>query len=56
VYDGGALPTDDPSQHDQPEDHPTRSANVTAPSGARADVHAYTKTANDRDGYITYHG
>jgi hypothetical protein len=26
-----ALPTDDPSQHDQHEDHPTRSANVTAP-------------------------
>ncbi|WP_371100553.1 lamin tail domain-containing protein [Streptomyces sp. PU_AKi4] len=28
------------------------------PGGARADVHAYTKTANDRDGngYITYHG
>jgi hypothetical protein len=28
------------------------------PSGARADVHAYTKKANDRDnnGYITYHG
>jgi hypothetical protein len=27
-----ALPTDDPSQHDQHEDHPNRSANVTAPS------------------------
>ncbi|QFX79507.1 lamin tail domain-containing protein [Streptomyces sp. SYP-A7193] len=28
------------------------------PGGARADVHAYTKKANDRDGngYITYHG
>ncbi|GGV45452.1 hypothetical protein GCM10010293_53490 [Streptomyces griseoflavus] len=28
------------------------------PSGARADVHSYTKKANDRDGngYITYHG
>jgi hypothetical protein len=28
------------------------------PSGARADVHAYTKKANDKDGngYITYHG
>jgi hypothetical protein len=28
------------------------------PTGARADVHAYTKKANDRDGngYITYHG
>ena len=28
------------------------------PTGARADVHAYTKSANDRDGngYITYHG
>ncbi|WP_328551788.1 lamin tail domain-containing protein [Streptomyces sp. NBC_00358] len=27
-------------------------------SGARADVHSYTKSANDRDGngYITYHG
>lgn len=27
-------------------------------SGARADVHSYTKKANDRDGngYITYHG
>ncbi|CAL9674154.1 hypothetical protein SUDANB176_07639 (plasmid) [Streptomyces sp. enrichment culture] len=28
------------------------------PSGARADVHAYTKKANDKDGngYITFHG
>ncbi|MER5556537.1 lamin tail domain-containing protein [Streptomyces sp. NPDC002793] len=28
------------------------------PSGARADVHSYTKKANDRDGngYITFHG
>ncbi|MFF4350258.1 lamin tail domain-containing protein [Streptomyces sp. NPDC001530] len=28
------------------------------PSGARADVHSYTKTGNDPDGngYITYHG
>ncbi|MFJ4482520.1 lamin tail domain-containing protein [Streptomyces longwoodensis] len=28
------------------------------PGGARADVHSYTKSANDRDGngYITYHG
>ncbi|AVH54533.1 MULTISPECIES: lamin tail domain-containing protein [Streptomyces] len=28
------------------------------PSGARADVHSYTKTSNDPDGngYITYHG
>ncbi|CAL9329591.1 hypothetical protein SUDANB6_00045 [Streptomyces sp. enrichment culture] len=28
------------------------------PGGARADVHSYTKKANDRDGngYITYHG
>ncbi|MFE9809728.1 lamin tail domain-containing protein [Streptomyces sp. NPDC005227] len=28
------------------------------PSGARADVHAYSASANDRDGngYITYHG
>ncbi|MFI2642292.1 lamin tail domain-containing protein [Streptomyces sp. NPDC018610] len=28
------------------------------PSGARADVHAYTKSRDDRDGngYITYHG
>ncbi|MFC7994000.1 lamin tail domain-containing protein [Streptomyces pilosus] len=28
------------------------------PSGARADVHSYTKKANDRDGngYINYHG
>ncbi|MFD9286359.1 transposase family protein, partial [Streptomyces mirabilis] len=31
LYDGDALPTDDPSQHDQPEDHPTRPVNVTAP-------------------------
>ncbi|MGW1507526.1 IS4 family transposase, partial [Streptomyces mirabilis] len=31
LYDGDALPTDAPSPHDQPEDHPTRSANVTAP-------------------------
>jgi hypothetical protein len=28
---GDVLPTDDPSQRDQPEDHPTLSANVTAP-------------------------
>ncbi|GAB1331131.1 lamin tail domain-containing protein [Streptomyces sp. NPDC093260] len=29
-----------------------------APSGARADVHSYTKSRDDRDGngYITYHG
>jgi hypothetical protein len=33
LYDGDALPTDDPSQRDQPEDHPTRSANVTVPDG-----------------------
>ncbi|MGX1479651.1 UNVERIFIED_CONTAM: hypothetical protein RKD50_008459 [Streptomyces canus] len=28
------------------------------PSGSHADTHAYTKSANDRDGngYITYHG
>ncbi|MER7195807.1 lamin tail domain-containing protein [Streptomyces flaveolus] len=28
------------------------------PGGSRADVHSYTKNANDRDGngYITYHG
>ncbi|MET9983998.1 lamin tail domain-containing protein, partial [Streptomyces rochei] len=28
------------------------------PGGARADVHSYTKKANDKDGngYITYHG
>ncbi|MFE6470154.1 lamin tail domain-containing protein [Streptomyces rochei] len=28
------------------------------PGGARADVHSYTKSANDKDGngYITYHG
>ncbi|WP_443075505.1 transposase [Streptomyces sp. NBC_01483] len=31
LYDGDSLSTNDPSQHDQPEDHPTRSANVTAP-------------------------
>jgi hypothetical protein len=31
LYDGDVLPTDDPSQRDQPEDHPTRSVNVTAP-------------------------
>ncbi|MFD9286570.1 hypothetical protein ACFWD7_57550, partial [Streptomyces mirabilis] len=31
LYDGDVLPTDDPSQHDQPEDHPTRPVNVTAP-------------------------
>lgn len=35
LYDGGALPTDDPSQHDQPEDHPTWSANVTASQPVR---------------------
>jgi hypothetical protein len=28
LHDGDALPTDDPSQRDQPEDHPTRSANA----------------------------
>ncbi|MFD9286607.1 hypothetical protein ACFWD7_57760, partial [Streptomyces mirabilis] len=32
LYNGDALPTDDPSQHDQPEDHPTRPVNVTAPA------------------------
>jgi predicted transposase YbfD/YdcC len=31
LYDGDVLPTDDTSQRDQPEDHPTRSVNVTAP-------------------------
>jgi hypothetical protein len=31
LYDGDTAPTDSPLQHDQPEDHPTRSANVTAP-------------------------
>ncbi|MEU3979392.1 lamin tail domain-containing protein [Streptomyces sp. NPDC026672] len=32
--------------------------NLYKPSGARADVHAYTKSRDDRDGngYITYHG
>ncbi|MFE4593110.1 lamin tail domain-containing protein [Streptomyces laurentii] len=32
--------------------------NLFKPSGARADVHAYSKSANDRDGngYITFHG
>jgi hypothetical protein len=33
LYDGDTAPTDSPLQHDQPEDHPTRSANVTAPAG-----------------------
>jgi hypothetical protein len=32
LYDGDALPTHNPLHHDQPEDHPTRSANVTVPS------------------------
>ncbi|MCX4460029.1 hypothetical protein OG585_45830 [Streptomyces sp. NBC_01340] len=32
LYDGDVLPTDDPSQRDQPEDHPTRTANVTVPT------------------------
>jgi hypothetical protein len=32
MYDGDALTTDDPSQHDQPQDHPTQSDNVTVPS------------------------
>ncbi len=30
-YDGGALPTGVPSRHDQPEDHPTCSVDVTVP-------------------------
>ncbi|MET8135124.1 lamin tail domain-containing protein [Streptomyces sp. NPDC005251] len=32
--------------------------NLYKSSGARADVHSYTKSANDRDGngYISYHG
>ncbi|MER6114236.1 hypothetical protein ABT155_40875, partial [Streptomyces hirsutus] len=29
LYDGDVPSTDDPSQHDQPEEHPTRSTNVT---------------------------
>ncbi|MFJ7258434.1 ricin-type beta-trefoil lectin domain protein, partial [Streptomyces sp. NPDC098085] len=32
LYGGGVLPTDNPLHHDQPEDHPTRPANVTVPS------------------------
>ena len=31
LYDGDASPANSPLQHDQPGDHPTRSANVTAP-------------------------
>ncbi|EFE71985.1 predicted protein [Streptomyces viridosporus ATCC 14672] len=31
MYDGDASPANSPLQHDQPGDHPTRSANVTAP-------------------------
>ncbi|GAA1339807.1 hypothetical protein GCM10009647_083140 [Streptomyces sanglieri] len=31
LYDGGVLPTGNPLHRDQPEDHPTRSANVTVP-------------------------
>ncbi|MDX3132644.1 hypothetical protein PV367_23305 [Streptomyces europaeiscabiei] len=31
MYDSDTAPTDSPLQHDQPEDHPTRSTNVTAP-------------------------
>ncbi|MFD9002365.1 lamin tail domain-containing protein [Streptomyces sp. NPDC059582] len=32
--------------------------NLIKPTGAKADVHSYTKRANDRDGngYINYHG
>ncbi|MFE3907938.1 hypothetical protein ACFXPY_49150, partial [Streptomyces sp. NPDC059153] len=61
LYDGGALSTDDPSQHDQPEDHPTRSANVTVPSrfpvnpngpaaqGDRTVVRSILKDQNDEN-------
>jgi hypothetical protein len=31
LCDGDTAPTDSPLQHDQPEDHPTLSTNVTAP-------------------------
>src|SRR5215217_3813498 len=31
LYDGDTAPTDSPLRHDQPEDHLTRSTNVTAP-------------------------
>jgi hypothetical protein len=31
LYNGDTAPTDSLLQHDQPEDHPTRPTNVTAP-------------------------
>jgi hypothetical protein len=31
LHDGDVTSTDDPLHHDHPENHPTRSANVTAP-------------------------
>ncbi|MFF8848377.1 hypothetical protein ACF08N_38110 [Streptomyces sp. NPDC015127] len=33
LYDGDTTSTNNPLHHDQPEDHPTQSANVTAPLG-----------------------
>jgi hypothetical protein len=39
LYDGGALSTDDPFQRDQPEDHPTRTANVTVSAALLAEGH-----------------
>ncbi|MEW2051609.1 hypothetical protein AB0916_39890, partial [Streptomyces sp. NPDC005476] len=31
LHDSDPAPTNSPLRHDQPEDHPTRSTNVTAP-------------------------
>ncbi|MFD0296268.1 hypothetical protein [Streptomyces sp. NPDC127118] len=38
LYYGGLLPTNNPLHHDQPEDHFTRSANVTVPLAGRSDI------------------
>ncbi|MFF0009720.1 hypothetical protein ACFYQT_40725 [Streptomyces tibetensis] len=32
MHDSDPAPTNSPLRHDQPEDHPTRSTNVTAPA------------------------
>ncbi|MFH9970231.1 hypothetical protein ACH4PR_55275, partial [Streptomyces mirabilis] len=59
LYDGDALPTDDPSQRDQPEDHRTRSVNVTAPLAELSPVvQALPPSAAlvELKGALRYHG
>ncbi|CAL9336406.1 5-methyltetrahydropteroyltriglutamate--homocysteine methyltransferase [Streptomyces sp. enrichment culture] len=40
LYDGDVLSADAPFQHDQPEEHPTRSTDVTAPAVLRTGLEA----------------